>query len=617
MRVNLLGELTLATAEGKEAIDQSPLADVLLARLAFARGAVPRSELRRCLWPDQEGDRPPSGGDDSLNNYASAVRRSLGFVGKRSTPVRSIPGGSMVLDRLDSPDPKATVKIETDLDEFRRDLRVGELAQLRHALSLVRGPFLAGIDGERFPWLEQARAKVEQDCANAARKLTGAGDAAADGVAEFFNAPDGTLLDALEPLLEPGSAPEPQEPELVKRRPLRPRWARNAVAGVMAVATITIFLSLVLDREGGEGAELGPSGRAGAVAGEMSTSAEYNLAAGLRIANRTLGDRWATDVKGDPTDRLAFALTLENRAPVESYPLVAWTQHENEPEVPYAHQVRLLIATPSGEVLMETPWVRVRGWTNQFGAFYVMTRERAGRGVVRSASGDVLRTLRFETGAIPYRTPDELWGQSELELGVDGLPLGRLESGERVMVEFVASWEVSNDFDSEKFGNLDPTFEANGSSAMEPLDIGSAQAGDRLTFYVLLDNQGNYPTPSRIRVDFRPRKGGRYIEMRTFAIQYDRQQMIGTTTINSGDGRPISLRPVRNSTQLLSHPLGSWVYHPDCPLEEAPTDSRRLEEGIALGGVDIGEFGGFTPHGNCAGIEFNKQLRFEAVVMPR
>jgi hypothetical protein len=245
-----------------------------------------------------------------------------------------------------------------------------------------------------------------------------------------------------------------------------------------------------------------------------------------------------------------------------------------------------------------------------------MTRERAGGGVVRSPSGDVLRTLRFETGAIPYRTPDDLWGQSELELGVDGLPLGRLESGERVMVEFVASWEVSNYFDSEKFGNLAPTFEVNGSSATEPLDIGSAQVGDRLTFYVLLDNQGNYPTPSRVRVDFLPRKGGRYIEMRTFAIQYDRQQMFGTTTINSGDGRPITLRPIPNSTQLLSHPLGSWVYHPDCPLEEAPTDSRRLEEGIALGGVDIGEFGGFTPHGNCAGIEFNKQLRFEAAVMP-
>lgn len=263
---------------------------------------------------------------------------------------------------------------------------------------------------------------------------------------------------------------------------------------------------------------------------------------------------------------------------------------------------------------MESPWVRVRGWTNQFGAFYVMSRERAGKGVVRRPSGEVVRTLRLETGAIPYRSPDELWGAFELGLGVDGLPIGRLASGERVLVEFVASWEVSNDY--EGFGGIDPTFKVNGSSAREPLDIGSVRVGDRLTFYVLLDNQGNYASPSRVRVDLHPRKGSRYIEMRTFGIQYDRDQLIGTTTINSSNGRPIHLRPVPNSTQLLSHPLGSWVYHPDCPMEEAPTDSRGLEDGIAFGGIDIGEFGGFTPHGSCAGIEFNKQLRFEAVVMP-
>lgn len=363
-----------------------------------------------------------------------------------------------------------------------------------------------------------------------------------------------------------------------------------------------------------ENGVLGPGGRAEAVAKELRISPQVNLAAGLRIANRTLGDRWATNIRADPTDRLAFALTLENRAAVESDPLIAWTQHENEPEVPYGHQVRLLIAKPSGEVLMESPWVHTRAWTNQFGAFHIVSRERAGMGIVLSPSGDVLRTLRLESGVIPHRIPGELWGATELGLGVDGLPIGRLESGERVLVEFIASWDVSNFY--EGFGSIDPTFEVDGSSAPEPLDIGSARVGDRLTFYILLDNQGNHSSPSEVRVDFRPRKGARYIEMRAFGIQYDRAQLIGTTTINSSDGRPISLRPVPNSTRLLSHPLGSWVYDLDCPMDEAPTDMRRLEEGIALGGIDIGEFGGFTAHGTCAGIEFNKQIQFEGVVRP-
>lgn len=612
MRINLLGKLTLTTPDGDEAVDQSPLADVLLARLAFARGAVPRSDLRRVLWPDQDGEQPPSGGDDPLNNYASALRRSLGFVGKRENPLRSIPGGSMVLDRLISTDPKATVKVGTDLDELRAANREGGEEELRAALSLVRGPFLADIDSERFPWLKEAREKVEQDCVAAARKLTGMEAAAATAVTEFLEAPDGTLLDALRPLLGRAVVSEPGRSRPARRGGLRSEWMRYAIAGAAAAAVVAALLWLAPGQEDGEAGESGPSGRAEAVAGEMSTSPENNLTAGLRVANRTLGDRWATDIRADPTDRLAFALTLENKAPVRSYPLVAWTQHEKDAEVIYGHRVRLVIAKPSGEVLMETPWVHTRAWTNQFDRFYVVIRERAGMGVVRSPSGDVLRTLRRDTGANPYRIPDELLGTSELDLGLDSLPIGRLGSGERVMVEFIASWDVSEAY--EGFGGVDPTFEVNDSS--ETLNIDSVRVGDRLTFFILLDNQGNASRPSLVQVDFLPRKGGRYLEMRSVGIQFEREQLIGTATINSASGRPIWLRVVPNSTELLSHPLGSWVYDPACPVSEAPTDSRKLEDGIALGGVDIGEFGGFTPHGSCAGVEFNMQLRFEAVVMP-
>jgi hypothetical protein len=321
-------------------------------------------------------------------------------------------------------------------------------------------------------------------------------------------------------------------------------------------------------------------------------------------------------VEADPTDRLAFALTLENSAPVASYPLAAWVEHEDHPEGLYGQQqLRLLIARPNGEVLVETPWIRAKGWTNQFGDFYLVTREKAGRGVVRSTSGEPLRTMRRESGPNPYIVPWPLRSALDLGHGLESLPIGRLESGQRVLVEFVGSWDVYDSYGT-TFGGLDPTFEVDGSSA-EPSSIGSVRPGDRLTFFVLLDDQGNFAAPARVRVDFRPRRGGRYIEMRAFGSQFDYEELIGTATINSGDSRPIALLPEPGSTELLSRREGPWMYDPECPIEDAPVDTRTLEDGIALGGVDIGEFGGFNPHTHCAGTETTKQLRFEAAVLRR
>jgi hypothetical protein len=621
MRVNLLGQLTVSDGGEEKVPNQSPFAGVLLGRLAFTSGAVPRSDLRCVLWPDDHGQRPPSGTDDLLNSYVTAVRRLLGFVGMRETPVRSIPGGAIVLDRPGSADRKAKVKIETDLDDFRRKVKLETPASLRQALGLVRGPFLAGIDQEKFPWLGDARRKLEREYVGVAKRLTGRSEAELEAtVRDFLSAPHGTLLDAL-PGVDPSLRKDGRNRAVDEGGERQGRSLRVLIGISLALLAIAALAFLVgLAARGGSSASglngSSPDGRAEALSDEMTTSPRYNLSAGLRVANRSYDDRWATHIRADPTDRLALALTLENEAPVTSYPLVLWTDYEQNPRVVGDYRVRLIVATPNGAVLLNSPWVYFHPWTNQFEDFQVEMGGRAVKARVSEPDGDLLRIVRGETGSIPYVTPVEL--RSPYQGWADYLPVERLASGQRVVIEFGASWRLP--FKAE-FGTIPPSFGIEGKTGPEAFNTGSVRVGDRVDFTALLDNQGTFAAQGHLRVDFRPRSGGRYIEMRLFGKLLEEEQLIGTATINSADGRPIELILQPGSTEVWSHPPGRWIHSPECISSsrsiEKPLKKRVLQDGIALGGIDIGDFGGFTPHGECAGTEFNEQLHFKATVVPR
>ncbi len=621
MRVNLLGQLTVSDGGEEIAPNQSPFANVLLGRLAFTSGAVPRSDLRRILWPDDHGERPPSGTDDLLNSYVTAVRRLLGFVGMRETPIRSIPGGAIVLDRPGSTDRKAKVKIETDLDDFRRKVKLGTPESLRQALGLVRGPFLAGIDQEKFPWLGDARRKLEREYVVVARRLTGRSEAELEAtVHDFLSEPHGTLLDAV-PGADP-SLPKDRGNGAVDEGEEKQGRNLRALIGIplaLLVIAALAFLVALAERDGSSASSPDGSstdGRAEALSDEMATSPRYNLSAGLRVANRSYDDRWATHIRADPTDRLALALTLENEAPVTSYPLVLWTDYEQNPEVVGDYRVRLIVATPNGAVLLNSPWVYFHPWTNQFESFQVETGGRTVKAQVSEPDGDLLRTVKGETGSIPYVTPVEL--RSPYQGWTDYFPVGDLASGQRVVVEFGASWRFPP---KTEFGTISPSFGIEGKTGPEAFSTGSVRVGDRVDFTALLDNQSTVAAQGHLRVDFRPHRGGRYIEMRLFGKLLEEEQLIGTATINSADGRPIELILQPGSTEVWSHPPGPWIHSPKCITSpnsiEKPVRKRVLQNGIALGGIDIGDFGGFTPHGECAGTEFNEQLHFKATIVPR
>lgn len=417
--------------------------------------------------------------------------------------------------------------------------------------------------------------------------------------------------------LPPASAP-PQEREshALDRSRVQGHSRRVLLGAPLALVAVAMVAFLIAQAERDGSSVSGPDrpstgGRAEAASEEMATNTRYNLSAGLRVANRSYDDRWATHIRADPTDRLALALTLENKAPVTSYPLVLWTNYEQDPEAVGDYRVRLLVAAANGAVLLNSPWVYFHPWTNQVEDFQIETGGRT-RARVSDPDGDLLRTVRGETGTSSYVTPVEL--RSPYQRWADRLPVGPLASGQRVLVEFGAGWSFPS---KAEFGTTTPTFGIEGRTDSDTLNTGSVRVGDLVTFTTLLDNQGTVAFTGHLRVAFQPRRRGRYILMRLYGSLWEGEALIGTATINSADGRPIALIPQPGSTEVWSHPPGPWIREPDCPVSSAPIKKRVLEDGITLGGVDIGDFGGFTPHGNCAGVEFNEQLHFKATVVPR
>jgi hypothetical protein len=402
-------------------------------------------------------------------------------------------------------------------------------------------------------------------------------------------------------------APRP-DGERQGRPRLLPIVGSLALAAPLAIALIA-FVSNLGGGESKPDASLVEEDRP--VASELVSSSRYNLSAGLLAANRDYDDEWSDRIRADPTDRLAFALSLKNEAPVTSYPLVLWTDVEQDAAPPYGYLVRIAVAHPDGTVLVNSPWVHVRVWTNQFGALWVNTQKGGVTGRVFDESGELVRTVKRELGSIPYIVPVELRNHED---GFGHLPIGRLESGRQALVEFEAEWELKG---KAEFGTYDPSFGIEGETDSEAFNTGNVEASDVLHFTALLDNQGTVTTSGHLRVEFRPHQGGRYIKMRLLGSLLDDEYLIGTATINSADGHPIALVPQPGSTELWSHPHGEWIYEEDCPISSAPIAKRKLPDGITLGGVEIGDFGGFNPHGNCAGIEFNKQLHFKAAVMAK
>jgi hypothetical protein len=134
---------------------------------------------------------------------------------------------------------------------------------------------------------------------------------------------------------------------------------------------------------------------------------------------------------------------------------------------------------------------------------------------------------------------------------------------------------------------------------------GVAAPGDQLTFSIRLNNTGFQPMQVHLRVGIAPRHPS---DMVTVAAIVPGSSypggILGTATVRSEIGRPISLSVVSGTTEY-------FATRSACSKQQV---LMHLADGIETHGLLVGAVGGFVPFDPCHGSEFTRFVNFEAMV---
>ncbi len=328
-----------------------------------------------------------------------------------------------------------------------------------------------------------------------------------------------------------------------------------------------------------------------------SAPATARLSASLKAINHSYDPHWGTSIRADPTDQLTFQLDVANRGDTSSRPLAAWIETAQASDVPYAWKVRLDLANQDGAILTQSPWVTTRGWTNQFAFLLVSQMQRV---QVLREPGDHRVGQAAVDGYGSYRSPVSIRDQ----IPPGELTIGKVSAHENIRLRFDAFWKPGGA--PPGFGTIPPRFVVLPKPDSQIAQTGAAKPGDTLFVVITLDNQGTFAGFGHIRVVIRPHDANRYVNLSALGTLLGKTQLLGTATINSGDGTPITVSPIPGTT-FISGSRNRGRCEPHSPR-------RLLPDGIAYGGVDIGVFGGFIPHSNCFGMQFDRYVYFRASV---
>ncbi|MFI6738350.1 BTAD domain-containing putative transcriptional regulator [Nonomuraea sp. NPDC050451] len=138
----LLGPFEVRDGEGRRVEISGARLCALVARLALEPGrVVPFEVLTAAIW----GERPPAGSANALQSLVSRTRRLVGHAAIESHPA----GYRLAIDADD-----------VDVSRFERLAGTGNLAALRQAEGLWRGPALADLAG--LPFADNAAVRLDE-----------------------------------------------------------------------------------------------------------------------------------------------------------------------------------------------------------------------------------------------------------------------------------------------------------------------------------------------------------------------------------------------------------------------------------------------------------------------
>lgn len=418
-----------------------------------------------------------------------------------------------------------------------------------------------------------------------------------------------------EETLEPDS-PASGSPTVPKssERDFPPHWTKLTMAAAIAfVLILAVFIVVSAISGGTSGSTSGLDRRAFK---PKSVSEVAGFGAGLEVNNLSFRPGWTTRAAVDATDRVKFAVWLANRSEIATRPLSLWAQVKSGSEANgFARRVRAVISDKStGQVYVMTPWAEFENDSGQMGDLMVGQYADAHAAQIFDKSGELIRDVKDHTGVaqLPFidgQFPDPNAITNAFTGPVD---VGKLSARQEVSVVISGSWQIEPRVG---FGNVPPAFKI----VSEPggkwvRGVGAAKAGQRIRFSLILDNASTVSSLARVRVKLRSGADGRYVRVQLFGTLEERSRHIGDAIVNSSDNQPIELQPLSGTTYVdrLKDPS-------ECASTSTPGARvrRKILDGIAFGGVDIGQFGGYTPHSKCAGIEFNQWVYFDADVVAK
>jgi hypothetical protein len=205
-----------------------------------------------------------------------------------------------------------------------------------------------------------------------------------------------------------------------------------------------------------------------------------------------------------------------------------------------------------------------------------------------------------------YTPPSELHSSPPPEaLSGQEYAVPPLAAHQELIVTFLASYNTPEDAiigGSVRLKNLGTATAPASSKGYAP--SASVRPGDNLGVAAHLDNAGWRSSSAHVRAVLRRRDGGRYYDIVVYVHQpWEPEHMLDSSIVNSATGQPISLQIEPGTTELRP-----------ARTKCTTTVPRKLDDGIAEGGVEVSPIGGFVARDPCQGLEFTRWVIFTVAI---
>jgi hypothetical protein len=341
---------------------------------------------------------------------------------------------------------------------------------------------------------------------------------------------------------------------------------------------------------------------------------QLDLKGSLVAYNGTTKQGWAPAIGAAVTDPLRFRFRVTNASAVAT-PFLDIEALYTEPEVHDGMPWTMWMAV--GLPLREVP---LRG------AYAQIMPQEGGLGLITVDAGSFEASRAGETDARKlYSTPYPSRFESPYGTVHAGAAaaLGSLGPHETRLITFKASSQFGNGHEPrEPFAFGGDTVRVGHAFASPFHNIVTAAKGDTLVYRIKVDSPfGRTYNPALVRVSVHHALAQHAVVLTAFAAGTPDEptQRLGRATVSARNSQQITLSVVPRSTRLFGFRGDTCTYPEGSASERAahqayPRALRRLPEGVAAAGVEIGPVGGFRPRDACHGEEFTRWVQFEAHV---